>query len=120
MSVIGLPITLFLFFSKTFVLGFSVASIIANYKLKGCLLALSYIFPHLIINIFIYMVLSMYSLSLSLKIIHIIVKKQSLDFKFVMQKYIKVLLISIVGIIITSLMEVFLSPIMMKLVISIL
>ena len=53
-SVIGLPITVFLFFSKTFVLGFSISSIIVNYKLKGCLLALSYVFPHLIINIFIW------------------------------------------------------------------
>ena len=66
------------------------------------------------------MVLAMYSLSLSLKIVHIIVKKQSLDFKFVMHKYIKVLLISIVGIIITSLIEIFLSPLIMKFVISIL
>ena len=119
-SVIGLPITLFLFFSKLFVLGFSVSSIIVNYKLKGCLLALAYVFPHFIVNIFIYMILAMYSLYLSLKIINIIIKKQRLDFKFVMNKYIKVFLISFVGIIITSVCEIFLSPLVMKFVISIL
>lgn len=119
-SVIGIPITLFIFFSKTFVIGFSVASIIANYKLKGCLLALSYIFPHMIINIFVYIILTMYSLSLSLKIFQTIVKKQTLDFKFIMHKYLKVLIISIIIIVITSAIEVFLTPNLMKIAISIL
>lgn len=119
-SVIGLPITLFIFFTKTFILGFSISSIIANYKLKGCLLALSYIFPHMIINIFVYIVLTMYSLSLSLKMFQTIIKKQTLDFKFIMHKYLKILLISIIIIIITSAIEVFITPILMKLAISIL
>ncbi len=119
-SVIGLPITLFIFFTKTFVIGFSIASIIANYKLKGCLLALSYIFPHMIINIFVYIILTMYSLSLSLKMLQTIVKKQTLDFKFIMRKYLKILIISIIAIIITAALEVFLTPILMKFVISIL
>lgn len=119
-SVIGLPITLFIFFTKTFVLGFSISSIIINYKIKGCLLAISYIFPHMIINIFIYMILVMYSLSLSLKLIHTIIKKQSLDFKFIMHKYLKILIFSIIIIVLTSLVEVFIAPIIIKLAISIL
>ena len=119
-SVIGLPITIFIFFTKTFVLGFSITSIIANYKLKGCLLALSYIFPHMIINIFVYIILTMYSLSLSLKMFQTIVKKQTLDFKFIMHKYLKILLISIAIIVITSAIEVFFTPNLMKIVISIL
>ena len=119
-SIIGLPITLFLFFTKTFVLGFSISSIIVNYKLKGCLLALAYVFPHMIINIFIYMILVMYSLSLSIKIFHTIVKRQTLDFKFIMHKYIKILIISIIVILITSAIEIFITPILMKLAISIL
>ncbi len=117
-SIIGFPITLFIFFSKTFVLGFSVSSIIVNYKLKGCLLALGYIFPHLIINIFIYIVLAMYSLSLSFKIIQTVAKKQSIDFRFIMNKYFKVLLISIIFIIITSLIEIFITPEILKLIIK--
>ena len=118
-SVIGLPIILFIYFSKTFILGFSVASIIANYKLKGCLLAFSYVFPHMIINIFVYIILTMYSLSLCLKIIQIIIKKQTLDFKFVMNKYFKILIFSIITIIITAVIEIFLTPTIMKLIISI-
>ena len=44
-SVIGIPVTLFMFFSKAFILGFSISSIIMNYQLKGCLVAFFYIFP---------------------------------------------------------------------------
>lgn len=119
-SVIGLPITLFIFFTKTFIIGFSISSIIVNYKLKGCLLALAYIFPHMIINIFVYMFLTMYSISLSLKIIQTIIKKQSLDFKLIMNTYLKVFLIVLISIFITSAMEIFFTPIFMKLIISIL
>ena len=53
-SVIGIPIIIFLFFSKVFTLGFSISSIIFNYKLKGTLLSFLYVFPHHIINIYIY------------------------------------------------------------------
>ena len=74
----------------------------------------------MIINIFIYMILVMYSLSLSIKIFHTIVKRQTLDFKFIMHKYIKILIISIIVILITSAIEIFITPILMKLAISIL
>ena len=119
-SVIGLPITLFIFFTKTFVIGFSISSIIVNYKLKGCLLALAYIFPHMIINIFVYIILTMYSLSLSIKMLQTIIKRQSLDFRFIMHKYIKILLISIIIIVITSAIEIYITPILMRFVISLL
>ncbi|NLM63362.1 MAG: hypothetical protein GX190_03515 [Mollicutes bacterium] len=33
-SVIGIPVIIFMFFSKAFIIGFSVSSIILNYKLK--------------------------------------------------------------------------------------
>ncbi|MDD4282972.1 MAG: stage II sporulation protein M, partial [Bacilli bacterium] len=44
-SVIGIPIIIFLFFSKAFTLGFSISSIIFHYKLKGTLLSFLYVFP---------------------------------------------------------------------------
>ena len=74
----------------------------------------------MIINVFVYIILTMYSLSLSLKIFQTIVKKQTLDFKFIMNKYLKILLISIIIIAITSAIEVFITPNLMKMAISIL
>ncbi len=113
-SVIGIPLIIFLFFSKTFTLGVSISSIIYNYKLKGFFLSFLYIFPHYIINTYIYIILISYSFSLSLKIIDSALKRKSIDFKIVMNKYLYVLFISFVVISLTSLFEVFLTPFLMR------
>ena len=49
-SVIGLPIIIFMFFSKTFILGFSVGAIISTFKTKGILFSLIYTFPGQVIS----------------------------------------------------------------------
>lgn len=117
-SVIGIPIIIFLFFSKAFVIGFSISSIIFNYELKGTLLSLFYIFPHHIINIYIYIILIAYAISLSFKIIESIIKRKSIDFKVVMNKYLYVLLVSLIVIVITSLFEIFAMPAILKIILS--
>ena len=53
-SIIGFFIVIFMLFMKTFILGFSISSIIMSFKLKGVLLAIGYAVPHHIINILIY------------------------------------------------------------------
>lgn len=115
-SVIGVLVILFMYFSKLFIIGFSISSIINNYGLKGCLLALSYIFPHEIINIIIYTVLSLYTIKISSKIIFSILKKQKMDFKIVMNKYILVLVFSMFAITLTTLFEIFITPKLIKIV----
>jgi len=117
-SVIGIPIIIFLFFSKIFTLGFSISSIIFNYKLKGIPLAILYIFPHHVINGYIYMIILAYSLSLSLKIITTIIKRKSIDFKIIMNKYGYVLIVSSIIILITTLFEVFITPLLIKLTLT--
>ncbi len=109
-SVIGLPIMIFFYFSKAFILGFSVSSIIYQYKLKGCLLAFFYVFPHHIGNILIYTFLMLYSTRLSLHISKMLLAKKTLDFKRIMTRYSMVLLISVIGVSVTSLFEVFVMP----------
>lgn len=109
-SVIGLPIMIFFYFSKAFILGFSVSSIIYQYKLKGCLLAFFYIFPHHIVNLLLYTFLMVYSTRLSLHISKMLLAKKTLDFKRIMARYSMVLLISVIGVVITSLFEVFVMP----------
>lgn len=119
-SVIGLPIMLFIYFSKAFMLGFSISSMLFHYKLKGILLALLYVFPHQILNVLVYSFLMVYSTSLSIRIIKSLIAKKTLDFKQIMAKYGMVLIISLVGIVISSLLEVFLMPNLIKLIIGIL
>lgn len=114
-SIIGLPITIVLAFMKSFIVGFSISSIISCYKAKGILGAFLYVFPHQIIILFIYLLLSFYSISFSIKLFKSLFLKQTINFRVVMQKYIKILLISLIGIIILSLYEVFISTYFIKL-----
>lgn len=119
-SIIGIPLILIIYFSKTFILGFTISSIIINYKLKGCLLAFIYVFPHLVINIFNIVFLSMYALSISFKMFNIIIKKETFNFKNITNKYLIVLFISILGFTITSFFEVYVTPLLLKMIIKIL
>ena len=118
-SIIGILIILFMYFSKFFILGFSISSIISNYSFKGCILSLSYIFPHKIINIIIYTILTLFTLKVSGKILYTIIRREKLDFKIVLNKYLIILLVSIGIIILTTLFEVFITPIIIKLFIPI-
>mgnify|MGYP003295333797 CR=1 FL=1 len=58
---------------------------------------------------------SFYSISFSIKLFKSLFLKQTINFRVVMQKYIKILLISLIGIIIVSLYEVFISTYFIKL-----
>lgn len=109
-SIIGMPIVLFMYFSKFFVIGFSISSIIKGYGLKGCLLSFAYIFPHHIIYIIVYTILTVYSIKMSIKLISTIIKKDKIDFKPIVNKYLLVLLLSVIIAVLTLLFEVFITP----------
>lgn len=113
-SIIGIPINIFLFFVKTFVLGFSVSSFILTYKVKGCLISLLYIFPHHIINILIYMILLLFSMHFSFKIIQSLKSKKAVSFKLTFKRYIVILILSFILILITTAIETFITPFLIK------
>ena len=119
-SVIGLIIVIILVFWKSFTLGFTISSFILTYNLKGLLLALIYIFPHLIINLLVIMYLGSYALKFSILIIKCMFSKVNLNLKKLMLSYSKVLLFSLIIIIITSLIEAFVTPYLLKLIVPIL
>ncbi len=108
-SVIGVIIVICILFYKSFTLGFTISSIIYTYKLKGIVLSIFYVFPHMIINILILLYLSSYSIKLSIILIKSIIKKENLNFKSFFNNYIQVLLISLIFIVISSLYESFIS-----------
>lgn len=113
-SILGLPIVLILYFSKAFTLGFSIGSLLFHYQAKGILLSFGYIFPHQIINFFLYTILTIYSLSLSLKLFDALFHKKRLDFRFILNKYLFILILTLLGIIITCLLEMFVMPTMIS------
>ncbi len=117
-SVIGLPIIIFMFFSKTFILGFSLGAIISTFKTKGILFGLIYTFPGQVISLLFLILLVMYSMSFSFKMIYLIFKKKTLDFKIVMNKYFKILFIVLIIIILMSLYDTYLMPRLIKSIIT--
>ena len=118
-SIIGIPIVTIMFFIKSFTLGFSIASIVFNYKLKGCLLNFINIFPHQMIYFLIYMLITTYSIFFSLKMINSIINKKNMDFKIMMNKYVKILIISVIAITIGIIIETFITPLLIKIIIPI-
>lgn len=109
-SVIGFFVVIFMLFIKSFIIGFSISSIIINYKLKGILLSLAYVFPHQIINVLVFMLITAYALIISVKLINSLIAKQPLDFKRIMHKYTIILVFSVITLLLTSLYEVFIMP----------
>lgn len=114
-SIIGFPIILGVLIFKSFVLGFSIAGIILNYGFKGVLGAILYVFPHQIIMLCVFLLLSFYSLSFCYKLFQNLFLKKNIIFKYGMQKYTKILIISIIVVIINSIYEVFISTYFIKL-----
>lgn len=115
MSVIGIPINIFYYYIKSFIIGFSISSFILTYKIKGCLYAFIYIVPHNLINLIIYTILIYFTINFSLTLIYAIFKKKNLNFKTMMNKYINILFISLAVILITTIYETFIVPNLIKL-----
>ncbi|MBR1376295.1 MAG: stage II sporulation protein M [Bacilli bacterium] len=117
-SIIGIPVILFIYFIKAFALGLSISSLIAKFGMKGCIYALFYIFPHHIINLAIFAILSIYSIIYSFKLSESFFKKEQIDFKPIMDKHKYVLLLSILIVILTSLYGTYIMPYVFKIVLN--
>ncbi|MFV0249973.1 MAG: stage II sporulation protein M [Bacilli bacterium] len=109
-SIVGLPLILFLYFAKTFIIGFSFSSFILTYNGVGTVLSLIYLFPHYIINYITYTILVLYALKFSNLLFNIVFKKKEIIFKNIVNKYITIYIFTICITIITTISEVFLTP----------
>ncbi|MBR3230215.1 MAG: stage II sporulation protein M [Bacilli bacterium] len=118
-SIIGVLLVLPFLFLKSFVLGFSVGSILLNFKIKGIILSLIYIVPHHVINLLIYILICAYSIMISYRMVTCMCKKKNFDFKLFMSKYSFILIFSLIILFITSLYESFVLPYVLKFVFNI-
>jgi len=108
-SVIGLPIMIIMYFYKAFTLGFSIGSILFNYHFKGIVFALVYALGQAILLLSL-MILLIYAMSFSFKMINCIFKKKALDFKLMINKYTFILGIILASIVLVSLYDVYIVP----------
>lgn len=113
-SIIGIPIILFMYFTKSFMIGFSIASFILKYKFKGVLYAIVYIFPHHLVNLIVFTLLTIYAIKFSYYLFISIIKKKTIHLKALMNPYISVLVVVVVTLLITSLYETFAVPHLLK------
>ena len=114
------PISIIILFYKSFVIGFSLSSFILSYRLKGILLGIVHIFPHLIINILIFTLLTAFTTKISINTIKYIIKKKELNMRVYFNKFLSTVILAIFIVTITSLYESYVIPYFVKLIITIL
>lgn len=108
-SIIGIPIVIILLGYKSLSLGFTISSIISTYKLNGVIKVLIYIVPN-IINLFIFFVISYYSISFSLMLFNYLFRKKEYNKRIIVNRYLKLLVISIIILIFSSVIETYVVP----------
>lgn len=108
-SIIGILIVIILLGYKSLSLGFTISSIISTYKLNGVIKALIYIVPN-IINLFIFFVISYYSISFSLMLFNYLFGKKEYNKRIIVNRYLKLLVISIIILIFSSVIETYVVP----------
>lgn len=115
-SIIGIPVILFLFLVKGFYLGFSITSMIHAFGLKGILTSFTYLFPHQLIFLVVGLLLTFYATHFSVKLFSYLFLHKNVNFRNVTKKYSKILIISLVISLLGCLLETFLSPILLHFV----
>lgn len=114
-SIIGLLVNNFIVFFKSFILGFSIGSIINIYLYAGIILSILYIFPALLINLLILIMMTYYANDFSLKLYELLFKRKEIKFNSLIQKYLKQLGVFSIILLISTVFETFITPIVIKL-----
>lgn len=108
-SIIGIPIVISILSFKSLTFGFTISSLIYTYKFNGIIKSIIYIIPNLI-NLFIIFVLSYYSISFSLMLFNYLFRKKEYNKRIIVNRYLKLLLISLLLLILTAVLESFVIP----------
>lgn len=115
LSIIGLLFNNFILFFKSFILGFSIGSIINIYLYNGLILSFLYVFPSLLINIIVFLIMTYFANDIGIKLFNLLFKKKEIKFSLIIKRYSKILLYLSIVLVISSLIETFIMPFMIKL-----
>ena len=113
-SLVGVIFEVLFLILKGFSLGFSISSFIYVFKFKGIYIGLVYLL-HSIFNLLIYLILGFIAIYYSIYLYKYLFKNASINLSLLMKKYLKVLVLSLILLIISSVIEVFLIPNVLKL-----
>lgn len=112
-SIIGIPIILILYLSKVYILSLETISLLMNIKNTSILFIIVYLIPN-IINLLIMFFLVYYSISYSSILIKLLFLKKEYNIKKITKRYIKILLITTILILISTLIDIFIIPKILK------
>lgn len=112
------PINVLVLFYKSFIIGFSLSSFILTYGIKGTLLSTFYILPHLLINILIFCLLTAFTLKISINMIKCVIKRKDVNMRQYFNKYLSIIIMSIIIITLTSLYEAYVAHYLLKLIVN--
>ncbi|MBQ1496044.1 MAG: stage II sporulation protein M [Bacilli bacterium] len=116
LSIIGIPLILIMIFFKSFTIGFSIGSIFGTYKFKGILYLLIYLIEGPLITSILSIILGIYSINVSIKLVYNVFLKKNLNFQTFMGKYLFMIMITFLILVFLSLFDSFISPILYKLI----
>ena len=113
-SIIGIPFVILMFLFKSFLFGFSFSSLLYSFGFKGLLISLISLIFNKLLYLIILLLMSFYSISFSIKLFKYLFLKKSINFMESMNKYLKVLLISLIVSLIISIFDGFISSYLLK------
>lgn len=119
-SIIGIPLVIIYIFIKSFLLSFSISTFIANFKFKGLVISFLYNFPHNFVYLTLFLYLSVYSIRLSIMLLNGVIRRKNVDFKVIMNRYLLILIVSLIIVLFMSIIEVYLIPHGLKKIIDVL
>lgn len=114
--VIFSPLVLLINYYKGLTIGFLISSTISTFKLKGILYFVAMLFPHHILMSILLILYSSIMFKLSLKLLKVIYMNEPINLNIFIKKVLILFLTSFIICIIISLLEIYISPLLLGLI----
>lgn len=114
--VIFSPLVLLINYYKGLTIGFLISSTISTFKLKGILYFVAILFPHHILMSILLILYSSIMFKLSLKLLKVIYMNEPINLNIFIKKVIILFITSFIICIIISLLEIYISPLLLGLI----
>lgn len=114
--VIFSPLVLLINYYKGLTIGFLISSTLSTFKLKGILYFVAILFPHHILMSILLILYSSIMFKLSLKLLKVTYMNEPINLNIFIKKVLILFLISFIICIIISLLEIYISPLLLGLI----
>ena len=114
--VIFSPLVLLINYYKGLTIGFLISSTISTFKLKGILYFVAILFPHHILMSILLILYSSIMFKLSLKLLKVIYMNEPINLNIFIKKVLILFITSLIVCIIISLLEIYISPLLLGLI----